>query len=354
MVDDIFFGPNIPEKEENAEDKSDEFKNLNIDASIFNEKSLNLLSIRDLRNMGRKFGVPSPTSRSKSDLVAYILKIVYGEVEAPPNKASLGRPTTSREFNLQRYIEKIRRNTAMPEKLSQVRLYPDYGDMVASSEPAGYSSLSDKIETRVLCEQGGKFYLRSCVYVESPDDILVSGAMMKKFKLEVMDVLEIIKCKNLFKIVTINGIRVKDKFLKLKVSNEPVLSGTNKVFYMCTKEETEKTIDNLIETCQKHDVEVMLFSKSEKVGKNIHQVLYSEKDDSSVIYKKFIELLGQCEMVASECGDIMILVENMSDVDAAISSFDIDVCLRIRNHINDEIQKLTSLGNCCVMLSGEY
>ena len=49
----------------------------NIDTTLYNEKSLYLLNIRELRDMGRKFGVPSPTTLKKQDLVEYILKIVY-------------------------------------------------------------------------------------------------------------------------------------------------------------------------------------------------------------------------------------------------------------------------------------
>ena len=78
----------------------------NIDKNLYNEKSLYLLNIRELRDMGRKFGVPSPTTMKKQDLVDYILKIVYGEIN-PPIRSSCGRPN-SREFDMNRYVDKIK------------------------------------------------------------------------------------------------------------------------------------------------------------------------------------------------------------------------------------------------------
>jgi len=78
-----------------------------IDQMLYNSKSLGLLNIRELRDMGRKFGVPSPTTLKKDKLIEYILKIVYGEV-ATPSRSNYGRPST-RDFDMPKYIEKIKK-----------------------------------------------------------------------------------------------------------------------------------------------------------------------------------------------------------------------------------------------------
>ena len=93
----------------------------------FYEKSLYLLNIRELRDIGRKFGVPSPTTMKKKELVDYILKIVYGEIE-PPIRNACGRPN-SREFDMNKYVDKIKKNTDLTEKLKEVRLSYDNDEL---------------------------------------------------------------------------------------------------------------------------------------------------------------------------------------------------------------------------------
>ena len=57
---------------------NEEYKNL--EKLPFNERSLLMLNIKDLRDIGRKFGLSSPTTMKKKELVDKILKIVYGEM----------------------------------------------------------------------------------------------------------------------------------------------------------------------------------------------------------------------------------------------------------------------------------
>ena len=74
------------------------YKGSEIDENLYNEKTLFLLNIRELRDIGRKFGVPSPTTMKKQELVDYILKIVYGEVQTE-TRSACGRPNV-REFDI--------------------------------------------------------------------------------------------------------------------------------------------------------------------------------------------------------------------------------------------------------------
>ena len=74
-------------------------KEKKIDENLYNEKSLYLLNIKELRDLGRKIGVPAPATLKKQDLVDYILKIVYGEVDTP-KRSSFGRPNV-REVDME-------------------------------------------------------------------------------------------------------------------------------------------------------------------------------------------------------------------------------------------------------------
>ena len=80
-----------------------------IDENLYNEKSLYLLNIKELRDLGRKIGVPAPATLKKQDLVDYILKIVYGEIDAP-KRSSYGRPNV-REVDMNQYLTKIMKKT---------------------------------------------------------------------------------------------------------------------------------------------------------------------------------------------------------------------------------------------------
>ena len=99
-------------------------KNANVDKSLYNEKSLYLLNIKELRDIGRKLCVPSPTTLKKQELIDYILKVVYGEIK-PPARSNYGRPNV-REFEMDKYLEKIKRNSDLTDELLKVKLDDEY------------------------------------------------------------------------------------------------------------------------------------------------------------------------------------------------------------------------------------
>lgn len=323
---------------------------IDVDPGLYNERSLNLLTIHDLREIGRKFGVPSPTTLSKNELIEYILNIVYGKVEVKARKNTLGRPT-NREFNIQNYIDRIQKSI-LP-KFDESNLYTSFAEMKVSSPVSEYASSMGKIETRVLCDVDGKFKLRVSAYIESSNDIDISKEMVKKFNLEPFDVLEIIANGGLVKIVTINGKRVKDSFSGLQISGNKVFSGTNKIFYMPSKEETKNNIEIVCSVCEVNEVPLLLFCKNSYSGKTVHQIMYSEEDDGSKRYKKFMMFLGECEKITAESGDMVLLVEDWHDVLEAIESFDADVVFRIKQNVKEELLKFSKLGNVCLLLSSE-
>ena len=68
--------------------------NIDID---FTEEELYKLNIHELRDLARDIGVISPTTKSKEDLIASTLAIIYGEAPKKQTKASAGRPARRRE-----------------------------------------------------------------------------------------------------------------------------------------------------------------------------------------------------------------------------------------------------------------
>ncbi len=324
-----------------------------VDKMLYNERSLNLLTIHDLRDIGRKFGVPSPTTMNKVDLIDYILKIVYGEVDTPMRKP-MGRPS-SHEFNIDGYLERIRKNAPIADELSKLRLYDNVSVAKVSSPASEYVSDAANIQTKVLCEVNGKFVLRTCAYIESNDDIVVSDELVKNHNLENFDVLEIYVFDNLIKIITVNGQKIEDKFTNLYVNGYPIVSGMNKVIRLKTSEEVTDSIKYLAGEASKRNITLALFTNNNKTkpNKNIITVNYNPADNASVIYKKFMQLIGECERVVSSSGNLMVIIEDKSQLDQAISSFDPDVAERINIKLNEDITKFSRLGNVCLMFVSE-
>lgn len=340
----------LSEKSSNTRGKS----SVSVDTMLYNETSLNLLTIRDLRDIGRKFGVPSPTTLSKDELINYILKIVYGEVSVPVRKP-MGRPNV-REFNLEGYLERIRKNTPIVEELSKVRLYSsdtNLGELKIASPSKNHGVSLNGIETRVLCEADDKYFLRINAYLAGESDIEISKELIKKFNLEKFDVLEIIENNHLFKIVSINGILVKDKFEGLTIDDHVLVSGTNQVFYTHTKEKIEEDIRKLEKVCENNGLEVLIFSENKYTGRTTKCFDFSKEEGNSLVYKKFMCMLGECERLTLECNDIVLIIENLRVLDEIINTFDYEVSKRIKQNINEEIEKFTKLGNICVKFSEE-
>ena len=87
--------------------------------NLYNERNLFLLNIRELRDIGRKLGVVSPTTMKKEVLVDSILKIIYGEVKTEVRSA-YGRPSV-REFDINHYLEKIKKRSQLsPDDVDSV------------------------------------------------------------------------------------------------------------------------------------------------------------------------------------------------------------------------------------------
>jgi hypothetical protein len=321
-----------------------------IDKALFSEKSLSLLNIRDLRDIGRKFGIPSPTTMKKKELVDEILQIVYGKIEVPVRN-NCGRPSV-REFDIKKYISKIKNNSDMADEISKMKLDMDYGTMMVSDKTETYED-EDEIEIRVFFTDGQKCFLRKCEFVESIGDIEISKEFAEKFKLENLDVIEILESGGMFKIISINGEKTSSNMPHLRIGEKPVKKGQIQDFYLSTKEEIEKSIEQLSIECEKSETKLLVLAKKEYAGKETSCLVYSDNEDKTSLYKKIITLVNLCkrEVLASE--DIVIVVETPDEIKNLLEDFDEDVKIRIKKYLEDFVNKIVKLGNIYISLKLE-
>lgn len=313
-----------------------------LEKSLYSEKSLSLLNIRDLRDMGRKFGVPSPTTKNKKELVDYILKIVYGEVEVPV-RSVYGRPSV-REFDMDKYLNKIKKNSVIrPDSIRFMLNEQPFESKLAS--PSEEYDIGELIEQRVFVEEDNKCFLRIHAFVDSEEDIEISKDLAKRYKLENLDMIEIVLNKNTFKIISVNGVKIENKLDGLKVDGEPVKAGESHIFHCSTKEEIEKNITKLKTAIGLQKIKMIAFSPEKYDGEHVQTIEFSDTDGASLVYKKLMQFVGVCEKDALEGENFVMVINRGELIDSLIMNLDEDVLERIKKHLRETILKILSFGN---------
>lgn len=313
-------------------------KEKKIDENLYNEKSLYLLNIKELRDLGRKIGVPAPATLKKQDLVDYILKIVYGEVDAP-KRSSFGRPNV-REVDMDQYLAKIRKKTDVYDEVLGAT-FEDFSGIfkVASHDD---SSLTNDVEQRFFVEMEGKFYFRKYAFTESESDIEVSKEIKEKFKLEENDIVEVIISGKSFKIISINGKIIYDT---QNLDNENL--GKKQVFHFCTKEEINKDILRVLE--ENKEFKTIVYSSEDYEDKCDLFVKAEIFDDTQKSFKQIMNFVNLCEKSVFE-GDTLVVITDKSDfVENIIDSLDEEVSCRIKKHLQAKINEFLALGNALIV-----
>jgi hypothetical protein len=312
-------------------------KEKKIDENLYNEKSLYLLNIKELRDLGRKIGVPAPATLKKQDLVDYILKIVYGEVDTP-KRSSFGRPNV-REVDMEHYLEKIRKKTDVYDEVLGASLEDFSGIFKVASHDD--SSLTNDVEQRFFVEADGKFYFRKYAFVESESDTEVSLEIKDKFNLEENDIVEVIISGKSFKIISINGkiINSNDK------KNE--ILGKKQVFHFCTKEEINKDILKVLN--ENKDLKTLVYS-SENYKDNCDVFVKTEtSDDSQKAFKHIMNFVNLCEKYIFEGETIVVLTDELDYIESVVDSLDEEVSNRTKKHLQTRINELLALGNALIV-----
>ena len=324
--------------------------------SIYNTKSLYLLNIKELRSIGRQLGVPSPASKSKGELVDYILKIIYGEIEAPARN-NFGRPSKN-EYNIDDCLDKIKKsslevisnkNTLDKIKINNYRYEDDFKDLsfkLVSSNSEKYD-LEDNIETRIYCKVDGKHYLKKKVFVKSDDDIEISESFVSRYNIDGMDIVEVIRYKEYFKIYSINGVKVVNN-KAITIGDSVINWGRSQDFYLSTKEEIKQKINHIIDWSKNEDVFLAIFSDDIYVGSNIYCMYHKHDAVNTQIYKKLMLFLDKCENLALSGENIIIVFEDKYKIESIIKSFDNDIYLRLKKHLNEVLENIVNIGNICI------
>ena len=307
---------------------------------IYNEKSLNVLNIKELRVLGKKLGVPAPSIYKKDELISYILKIVYGEIDAA-SPTGFGRPSV-RELDMDKFMKKIEKNSIVSPEDAMF----GYGKVAAPS--AAYAE-GDSIEQRVYIEEDGKCYLRKKAFVKSDDDLEIESVYTSKYSLENLDVLEILPFGEGFKILTINGLKVEDRFSGLELSGVYIKGGSKQDFRFSTKEEINANMLKLQMACDKLNAKIFVFSKNKYSTNNIVTVEYSEDDNGSNVYKKLMLFISECQKAVFDGGDVVVVIDQTEAIENAIKSFENDVQARIKKHLQSDFAKMLSLGNVLIV-----
>lgn len=315
-----------------------------IDTTLYNEKSLYLLNIRELRDMGRKFGVPSPTTLKKQDLIEYILKIVYGE--AAPQRSNYGRPNV-REFEVDKCLNKIKKNADLTDELLRLKL-EDYMPLDLKVAMPKEKQIADNIMTLVFIEEDEKCMLKKHAFVSSAHDIEIEKSLAESLNLADYDVIEARVEGELFKIITINGNRRNDKFKDFVISETLLEAGKQKVFDVESLEEKETIINEIQNECKARDLKLVVFANKKGTDWCTECVEYNLDEDSSLTYKNFMKFMGECEKLIFKGEDIVVLIEDASVVDNILDSFDDDVNERAKTNVRNSFNKILALENLVI------
>lgn len=319
-----------------------------IDENIYNERSLSLLNLTELRNVARTLGVGAPTLKSKTELIKSILDVVYGKVERSSGKNS-GRPSKA-NVNIEESLKKIRDKAYSRDKALNFSYdESDFGTIkVAAPSAAEDYFRDDELETRVISVQGDKFFMRKYGFLESADDMEIAKDVAKALKLENLDVVEVVFVEDFYRIVSINGERVSTRLDGFKIQDEVLRGGQKRFFYLSTKEKVREEILKIIDRSKVFDSKVYIFSKTEYVGENIVNVTYGDGDVGSAFYKKFYSFLEECGQSIVKNESFVLVVENMPDVERIIDDFEEDISVRVKIHIERMFTRFAKLGNLII------
>ena len=205
-----------------------------IEPTLFNEKSLYRLNIKELRHLGRDKGVPSPTTKSKKELSDYILNIVYGKIEVPIGNI-YGRKPNENNFNRESILKKITNTSNIDEELKKYSYSNDLGILKVASPNFEYITEKNMV-TLIYCNINGRHFLRKMAFIESSDDIEITSEFVENFKLENLDAVEVIISEKLIKVISINGKKRKVDFENIVVDGSVLHPGQSRDFYLSTKE----------------------------------------------------------------------------------------------------------------------
>ena len=313
-----------------------------IDENLYNERALYLLNIKELRDLGRKIGVPAPATLKKQDLVDYILKIVYGEVDAP-KRNSFGRPNV-REVDMDQYLAKIMKKADINDEL----ISASFGDSIFKVASPDETSQIKDVEQRIFIEADGKYYLREFAFVKNDYDIEISVETKNRLGLEDYDVVEVIVAGKSFKIVSVNGKSIKNT---TKLQNENL--GKKQVFHLSTKEELNKEIIKEIKKANEEGIKTIIFSANDYSSLGAESIVADKSLSPTLAYKQFMTMLSLCGKYIFQDENILAITDELDFIEDVFNAIDEDVALRTKKHLQARLNDFLELGNAVLVYNIE-
>ncbi len=206
-----------------------------METNQYTREDLMKLGIYDLREIGRKVGVPSPTALKKGELIDYIVGIIYGTIEKKSNGNLRGRPTRSGQKTYQKFVDLI--DKVESPKVSSTFIDVDDADFDRSFSYLGALSMkvaSPKeeyvndaeqdneltLKKGVVCRVGDQFVARKLKFVDNLYDAKISDELASHYGVQEDDIIEYLlgEYNQVAQIIKVN-----DEFVSLeKVNSEKV------------------------------------------------------------------------------------------------------------------------------------
>ena len=96
-------------------------------------------------------------------------------------------------------------------------------------------------------------------------------------------------------------------------------------------------------------MKILIFSSDKFSGKTTQTITYNEDDNSSQVYKKLMCFVDMCERSLYDTDQIVVVVDKTTAIENAMESFERDISDRIKKHLQEQMSKLSSLGNALVV-----
>lgn len=176
-----------------------------MEANQYSKEELSKLGIYDLREIGRKVGVQSPTIFKKEQLIEKILEIIYGNVSLKKEGVSRGRPSRSGQKSYQKFIDLIDKIEAPKvnstfisdsgEEFNRSFAYLSSLSMKVASPSEIYRNDAEEkneltLKKGVVCKNGDSFVVRKLKFIESVCDAKIDNEMAERFGLQEDDIID--------------------------------------------------------------------------------------------------------------------------------------------------------------------
>lgn len=175
-----------------------------MEANQYTREDLNKLGIYDLREIGRKVGVPSPTAMKKNELVDYIVGIIYGTAEKKKDGMLRGRPARSGQKTYQKFVDLIDKvespkvnSTFIDDDSDFDRSFSYLGalSMKVASPSEEYRNDAETeneltLKKGVVCRVGDQYIARKLKFIDNYYDAKISNEQVQQYNLQEDDIIE--------------------------------------------------------------------------------------------------------------------------------------------------------------------